>query len=89
MEILEVIFAVAIAFIGLGIALALYRAIIGPDGATRAVISDLVFFSTISLVGIIGILNGSSIVFDVIVIAGLLGAVSSIALARVINRGHR
>lgn len=89
MEVLEIIFAVAIAIIGLGIALALYRAIIGPDGATRAVISDLVFFSTISLIGIIGILDGSSIVFDVIMIAGLFGSVSSIALSRIINRGHR
>lgn len=89
MEVLTVIFGVSIAFIGIGMALALYRAIIGPDGATRAVISDLLFFSTIALVGIIGVMNGSSVVFDVIMIAGLFGSVSSIALSRVINRGHR
>lgn len=89
MQVLEIIFAVSIAFIGLGMALALYRAIIGPDGATRAVISDLLFFSTICIVGIVGITKGSSIVFDIIVISGLLASVSSVALSRIINRGHR
>lgn len=89
MTLLYSIFAICIGLISLGLSLALYRAIVGPDGATRAVIADLMFFGAISIIGIGGILAGASIVFDVVMLSALLSVASSVALSRVINRGHR
>lgn len=89
MMVLTIMFVIASAIIILGMLLGLYRGIKGPDGASRVAINDLLFYGMLCIVGFIGVLNASKVVFDVLLIGGLFGAVSTIALSRVINRGHR
>lgn len=89
MIVLTVMLVIASIIIVIGMLLALYRGIKGPDGASRVAISDLLFYGMLCIVGFIGILSSSPLVFDVLLVGGLFGTVSTIALSRVINRGHR
>lgn len=89
MKTLTIMLSIASVIVIIGMLLGLYRGIKGPDGASRVAVDDLIFYGMLSVVGFIGIHNNSSILFDTLMIGGLFGAVSTIALSRVINRGHR
>lgn len=79
----------AIAVLGLGIILGLVRVLTATDGASRAVVGDLVYFSSIGILVLLGILVGSAVVVDAAMIASILGIVATIALARILTRGER
>lgn len=67
----------------------LARIVTAPDAASRAVVGDLVFFSAIGLLVLLGILRPSQAVVDAAMLASLLGILATIALARIITRGRR
>ena len=79
----------AIAVLGLGIILGLVRVLTATDGASRAVVGDLVYFSSIGILVLLGMLVGSAVVVDAAMIASVLGIVATIALARILTRGER
>lgn len=79
----------AIAILGLGIILGLVRVLTATDGASRAVVGDLVYFSSIGILVLLGILVSSAVVVDAAMIASVLGIVATIALARILTRGER
>ncbi|WP_116112036.1 monovalent cation/H+ antiporter complex subunit F [Austwickia chelonae] len=80
---------VAAAVLSLAVLIGLYRVATATDGASRAVVGDLVFFSGIGLLVLLGILSDSAAVVDAALLASLLGILATIALARIITRGHR
>lgn len=63
--------------------------VLAKDGPSRAVVGDLLYFSAIGVLVMIGTLAGSGAVFIAAMIAALLGIVATIALARIITRGRR
>lgn len=73
---------VVVAFIG-------YRTVAGPDDANRAIASDLLFFSVIALFALVGTLLQTRSVFDVVLVATVVGFLASVSLARAITRGRR
>lgn len=79
----------AIAILGLGILLGLVRVFTATDGASRAVVGDLVYFSSIGILVLLGMFVGSAVVLDAAMIASILGIVATIALARIVTRGER
>lgn len=80
---------IAIAILSAGILLGLYRIVTATDGASRAVVGDLVYFSAIGIMVLLGMLVRSAVVVDAALIASVLGIVATIALARLLTRGER
>lgn len=79
----------AIGILGVSILLGLIRIATATDGASRAVVGDLVFFSTIGILLLLGMLKESAAIVDAAMLAALLGILATIALARILTRGHR
>ncbi|MBV7411205.1 monovalent cation/H+ antiporter complex subunit F [Dermabacteraceae bacterium P13115] len=80
---------IAIVLLAFTILLGLLRIASSKDGASRAVVGDLVFFCAIGIMVILGILTPSTVVIDATLIASLLGVLATIALARILTRGRR
>ena len=87
--ILKISAGIAIAILAGTILLGLLRIASAKDGASRAVVGDLVFFSAIGIMIILGILTTSTVVVDATLLAALLGVLATIALARILTRGRR
>lgn len=80
---------IAIALISLAVVLGLIRIATATDGASRAVVGDLVFFSAVALLILLGMVMESAAVVDAALLASLLGILATIALARILTRGQR
>lgn len=80
---------VAMVILAAGILLGLVRVLTATDGASRAVVGDLVYFSAIGIMVLLGMLLGSAVVIDAALLASVLGIVATIALARILTRGER
>ncbi len=80
---------IGVALLSAAIVLGLLRIATATDGASRAIVGDLVFFSAIGLLVLFGMMQGSQAVVDAAMLASLLGILATIALARIITRGRR
>lgn len=80
---------IATAILGAAVVAGLARIATAPDGATRAVVGDLVYFSAIGLLVLLGMHKTSEAVVDAAMLASLLGILATIALSRIITRGRR
>lgn len=70
-------------------ALALWKAFFTDDDATRVVIADLIFFCALASFALYVIFRRSEIALDVLLLASLVGILSTVALARLLSRGER
>lgn len=61
----------------------------GPNDANRAIASDLLFFAVVGLIALFGVLAMSSTVFDLVLIATLVGFLATLSLARALTKGRR
>ncbi|WP_058235166.1 monovalent cation/H+ antiporter complex subunit F [Devriesea agamarum] len=86
---MTIILWITIALLGLTILVGLARIASAHDAASRAVVGDLVFFSAIGILVILGLFNDSVAAIDAALIASLLGVLATIALARILTRGRR
>ncbi|WP_455474119.1 K+/H+ antiporter subunit F [Bartonella sp. B30(2025)] len=75
-------------FLSLAMMFALYRLIIGPRAHDRVMSLDVLYIITILLFLTFDIQSGTTIYFIAALIIGLLGPVSSIALAKFLMRGE-
>lgn len=66
-----------------------YRMVVGPTDADRAIAGDLLLFAVIGLVALIGHLTVSQWTFDLVLVATFLGFLGSLSLARALTRGRR
>ncbi len=80
---------VAIGLISLAVVLGLIRIATATDGASRAVVGDLVFFCAVALLIMLGMVKESAAVVDAALLASLLGILATVALARILTRGQR
>lgn len=80
---------IALVLVAMVVVLCAFRMWTGPDDANRAVASDLLFFCVIALFAIIGSLLMLRQMFDIVLIATVVGFLASISLARAITRGRR
>lgn len=69
--------------------LAIARLATARDGASRAVVGDLVYFSVVGVLVMLGLLTGVDVVVDLAMLAALLGILATIALSRILTRGRR
>ncbi|WP_455480715.1 K+/H+ antiporter subunit F [Bartonella sp. B12(2025)] len=75
-------------FLSLAMILALFRLIRGPRAQDRIIGLDALYITTILLFLTFDIRSGTTLYFVAALIIGLLGPVSSIALAKFLMRGE-
>lgn len=80
---------IGIVIIALASLASLYRMLIGPTDADRAIAGDLLMFCVIGLVALMGLRMGSTATFDLVLIAALLGFLGAVSLSRALTRGRR
>ncbi|WP_319643807.1 monovalent cation/H+ antiporter complex subunit F [Gephyromycinifex aptenodytis] len=80
---------VTIGMLALAVVLGLVRVVTAQDDGSRAVVGDLVYFSSVGIVVVFGILAGSSVAADVVMLASVLGILATISLSRILTRGRR
>ena len=85
---LEVALAVAQALLGLATLFAVYRLLRGPRAQDRVLALDTMYVNVMLLVVTFGIRTGSSLYFEAALAIGMLGFVSTVALAKFLLRGE-
>jgi multicomponent Na+:H+ antiporter subunit F len=85
----EFVVAIVGGLLGLSVVLSVVRAWRGPTPADSAVAGDLIFFAFIGAVAVLGVSLPIDAVMDLILIAALLGFLSVLSLARLIQGGKQ
>lgn len=86
---MTIILWTCIAILVVSIVLGLVRALTAAESGSRAVVGDLVYFAAVGILAFIGMLVNISIVIDVFFLSSLLGILATVALSRILTRGHR
>lgn len=86
---MSIAFAIATGIIGVAAVLAIIGIVRASNDASAAVLSDLVFFCAIGVFVLVAAIVGSAVVFDVALIATMLGILVTLALAQMLTRGRR
>lgn len=86
---MSVIYWITVAMLGATILVGLFRVATAKDPASKAVVGDLVFFSAIGMIVLIGLIGASAAAVDAALIASVLGILATVALARILTRGRR
>lgn len=84
-----VVVAVVLGLLAVAVALSVVRAWRGPTAGNSAVAGDLIFFAFIGAVAVLGVFLPIDATMDIILIAALLGFLSVLSLARLIQGGKR
>lgn len=74
--------------VGLAMLFAVYRLLRGPRAQDRVLALDTLYVNAMLLVLMLGVRTGSSLYFEVALVIGMLGFVSTVALARFLLRGE-
>ena len=85
----EIILEIALVLLGAAMLIAGVRGYLGPRTSDRAVASDLIFFAMIGFITLIGLRIDIEALFDIILIATLLGFMAAISMARLGSGGQR
>lgn len=80
---------ITVGILGVAIVLGLLRIATATDGASRAVVGDLVFFSAVGVLLVLDPVLESAAIRDAAMLAALLGILATIALSRILTRGQR
>lgn len=80
---------IGIAIIALACLVGVYRMLVGPTDPDRVVAGELLLFGVVGLLALFGIRSGSAFIFDIVLVAALLGFLSALSLARALTRGKR
>lgn len=84
-----IVAAVVLALLGVAVVLAVVRAVRGPSAGDSAVAGDLIFFAFIGFVAIFGLMFSIDAVIDIILVAAILGFLSVLSLARLLQGSRR
>ena len=79
---------IAIGALALTLLPAMWRIIRGPSAADRAVASDLVFFVFVAAVALLAVRLDLAGLFDIVIVATVVGFLAPVTLARLIDRGR-
>ncbi|GAA1054005.1 multicomponent Na+:H+ antiporter subunit F [Dietzia sp. 2505] len=80
---------IAIVLVSIAAVLSSYRMVRGPHAGDRAIAADLLFFAFIALLALVGVRVDSPFVYDLVLVATLVGLVSALSLARLMSGGRR
>lgn len=83
----EVVCYICLAAMFATAAMCLYRIVIGPSPADRAIALDLLAISFIGIVCLLCVIWGNAWYFDAVPILTLVGFIGSVAIARYLEKG--
>ena len=83
----DIIFGLATCMMLVGMVLAMFRFILGPDSVDRVIAFDAMTIISLSLIAVIGHFSGRFIYLDVALVYGLLSFLGVVAVARYLERG--
>lgn len=86
---MTIVLWLTLAMLAAAVVVGLVRIATAPDPASRAVVGDLVYFSAIGVIVLLGLVNRSAAAVDAALLASLLGILATVALARMLTRGRR
>lgn len=86
---IPIAFGIALVIIGISALLGVIATIRSESDASRAVIGDLLFFAAIAAFVPIAALTRSAVVFDVALLATMLGILATMAFGQILTRGKR
>lgn len=85
----DIVAVIVLGLLGVSVVLAVIRAWRGPTPGNSAVAGDLIFFAFIGAVAVLGVMFYIDAVMDIILVAALLGFLSVLSLARLMQGGKR
>jgi multicomponent Na+:H+ antiporter subunit F len=85
----DVVVVIVLGLLALSVVFAVIRIFRGPTPGNSAAAGDLIFFAFIGAVAVLGVALSISAVMDIILISALLGFLSVLSLARLIQGGKR
>jgi multicomponent Na+:H+ antiporter subunit F len=85
----DFVVAIVLALLALAVVFAVVRVWQGPTAGNSAVAGDLIFFAFMGAVAVLGVALSITAVMDIILISSLLGFLSVLSLARLIQGGKR
>lgn len=77
---------VALGALAVTFALALWRAVVGPSVADRAVAADVALYVIVAAIALLALRSGTEAFLDVVLIATLLGFLATVALGVLVGR---
>lgn len=80
---------VAIGGVIIALLISAWRILAGPTPADRVVASDLLSFSIVALIGLLGVRMASTATLDLVLVATLVAFLAAVSLARALTRGWR
>lgn len=78
---------IAIGALALTLVPAMWRIVVGPTDADRALASDLVFYIFVAVVALFAVRLDVAGLIDIVIVATLVGFLAPATLARLIDRG--
>lgn len=84
-----IVLDIGIAACGFAFLVSALRIAIGPTAADRAIAADLLTFSIIGLIALVGTKSHSQGTFDLVLVGTLVAFLAAVSLARALTRGHR
>jgi len=85
----DIVAAIVLGLLAIAVVLAVVRVMMGPTAGDSAVAADLIFFAFIGVVAVFGLQFSIDAVIDIILIAAVLGFLSILSLARLLQGGQR
>lgn len=86
---MTIVVSICIVILAAAVIVGLIRVLTAKDLGSRAIVSDLMYFSAIGMLTMFGILVSSSIVLDAIFLSSMVGILATVALSRILTRGLR
>lgn len=80
---------IVVATLAIALVLGMVRVATLRDDASRAVVGDLAYFSSIGIIAIVGVAHQSASSLEATLLASMLGVLATVALARMLTRGRR
>jgi multicomponent Na+:H+ antiporter subunit F len=85
----DIVAVIVLGLLAIAVVLAVVRIVQGPTAGDSAVAGDLIFFAFIGIVAVFGLMFSIDAVIDIILIAAILGFLSILSLARLLQGGQR
>lgn len=79
---------IAQVMLGVAMLLTIFRMVVGPRAQDRVLALDAFYITGMLMLVTVGIRSGTSVYFEVALIIGMLGFVSTVALAKFLMRGE-
>lgn len=89
MSAIEIVCYLGIAAFALALVVGLSLAIRSQDPGTRVLLADMVFYSMLGIYFIWTLVHPVSITYDVAILASIMGALTTVSLARILAKGRR